>query len=63
MILLIDNYDSFTLGTCINIFCELGASVEVRRNDEIGLADIAALAPQKSLFHPAPARRMSPVFR
>ncbi|AMO46854.1 para-aminobenzoate synthetase component 2 [Kosakonia oryzendophytica] len=53
MILLIDNYDSFTWNL-YQYFCELGASVEVRRNDEIGLADIAALAPQKIVISPGP---------
>ena len=44
MILLIDNYDSFTWNL-YQYFCELGAEVAVRRNDEIALADIDALAP------------------
>jgi para-aminobenzoate synthetase component 2 len=47
MILLIDNYDSFTWNL-YQYFCELGAQVEVRRNDEITLADIAIMAPKKS---------------
>ncbi len=47
MILLIDNYDSFTWNL-YQYFCELGAEVVVRRNDEIALDDIDALAPQKS---------------
>lgn len=46
MILLIDNYDSFTWNL-YQYFCELGAEVVVKRNDDIGLADIATLAPQK----------------
>lgn len=53
MILLIDNYDSFTWNL-YQYFCELGASVEVRRNDEIGLADIATLAPEKIVISPGP---------
>lgn len=53
MILLIDNYDSFTWNL-YQYFCELGASVEVRRNDEITLADIAALAPEKIVISPGP---------
>lgn len=53
MILLIDNYDSFTWNL-YQYFCELGASVEVRRNDEITLADIAALAPRKIVISPGP---------
>ena len=46
MILLIDNYDSFTWNL-YQYFCELGAEVVVRRNDDVTLADIATLAPQK----------------
>lgn len=51
MILLIDNYDSFTWNL-YQYFCELGAEVVVRRNDEIALADIDALAPQKIVISP-----------
>ncbi|ANI80952.1 aminodeoxychorismate synthase component 2 [Kosakonia oryzae] len=53
MILLIDNYDSFTWNL-YQYFCELGARVEVRRNDELALEDIAALAPQKIVISPGP---------
>ncbi|HDS4487195.1 TPA: aminodeoxychorismate synthase component 2 [Enterobacter hormaechei subsp. steigerwaltii] len=53
MILLIDNYDSFTWNL-YQYFCELGAKVVVRRNDEIALADIDALAPQKIVISPGP---------
>jgi aminodeoxychorismate synthase, glutamine amidotransferase subunit (EC 6.3.5.8) len=53
MILLIDNYDSFTWNL-YQYFCELGAEVVVRRNDEITLADIDALAPQKIVISPGP---------
>ncbi|EOZ7509043.1 aminodeoxychorismate synthase component 2 [Enterobacter hormaechei] len=53
MILLIDNYDSFTWNL-YQYFCELGAEVVVRRNDEIALADIDALAPQKIVISPGP---------
>lgn len=53
MILLIDNYDSFTWNL-YQYFCELGAQVMVRRNDEITLTDIAALAPQKIVISPGP---------
>ena len=47
MILLIDNYDSFTWNL-YQYFCELGAEVIVRRNDDITLADIDALPRRKS---------------
>lgn len=53
MILLIDNYDSFTWNL-YQYFCELGAEVVVRRNDESALADIDALAPQKIVISPGP---------
>ena len=53
MIVLIDNYDSFTWNL-YQYFCELGAEVVVRRNDEIALADIDALAPQKIVISPGP---------
>jgi len=53
MILLIDNYDSFTWNL-YQYFCELGAEVEVRRNDAITLEDIETLAPQKIVISPGP---------
>lgn len=53
MILLIDNYDSFTWNL-YQYFCELGAHVEVRRNDELTLAEIEVLAPQKIVISPGP---------
>lgn len=45
MILLIDNYDSFTRNL-YQYFCELGADVLVKRNDALTLADIDALKPK-----------------
>lgn len=62
MILLIDNYDSFTWNL-YQYFCELGADVLVRRNDELTLSQIDALNPQKIVISPAHARRMMPVSR
>ncbi|MDM2829960.1 aminodeoxychorismate synthase component 2 [Citrobacter sp. Cpo085] len=53
MILLIDNYDSFTWNL-YQYFCELGADVLVRRNDELMLAQIDALNPQKIVISPGP---------
>ena len=53
MILLIDNYDSFTCNL-YQYFCELGADVLVRRNDELTLAQIDALNPQKIVISPGP---------
>lgn len=53
MILLIDNYDSFTWNL-YQYFCELGAQVLVKRNDEITLADIDRIAPDKLVISPGP---------
>lgn len=53
MILLIDNYDSFTWNL-YQYFCELGAEVQVYRNDAISLAEIEALAPEKIVISPGP---------
>lgn len=53
MILLIDNYDSFTWNL-YQYFCELGAQVLVRRNDELTLEEIAALLPEKIVISPGP---------
>ncbi|EAA5935402.1 aminodeoxychorismate synthase component 2 [Salmonella enterica subsp. enterica serovar Oranienburg] len=53
MILLIDNYDSFTWNL-YQYFCELGAEVQVRRNDALTLEHIDALNPQKIVISPGP---------
>ncbi|MRS91495.1 aminodeoxychorismate synthase component 2 [Enterobacteriaceae bacterium RIT714] len=53
MILLIDNYDSFTWNL-YQYFCELGAEVMVRRNDELTLADVQSLSPEKIVISPGP---------
>ena len=53
MILLIDNYDSFTWNL-YQYFCELGAEVLVRRNDALTLEEIASLAPEKMVISPGP---------
>ena len=45
MILMIDNYDSFTWNV-VQYLWELGAEVDVQRNDAISLADIEARAPK-----------------
>lgn len=52
-ILVVDNYDSFTYNLA-QLFGELGAQVLVRRNDEIDLAGIAALAPDHICISPGP---------
>ena len=53
MILLIDNYDSFTYNL-YQYLCELGAEVEVVRNDKTTVEDIADLAPEKIVVSPGP---------
>ena len=52
-VLLIDNYDSFTYNL-YQYLCELGAEVEVRRNDKITLEEIEALDPQRIVISPGP---------
>lgn len=53
MILMIDNYDSFTYNL-VQYFGELGADIKVVRNDEITVDEIAALAPEKIVISPGP---------
>lgn len=53
MLLIIDNYDSFTYNL-YQYFCELGAEVRVKRNDELQLEDISRLAPSHLVISPGP---------
>jgi anthranilate synthase component 2 len=53
MLLMIDNYDSFTFNL-VQYFGELGEEVRVFRNDEIDLAGIAALQPARLVLSPGP---------
>ncbi|HMC94149.1 MAG TPA: aminodeoxychorismate/anthranilate synthase component II [Polyangia bacterium] len=53
MLLVIDNYDSFTYNL-VQYLGELGQEVRVVRNDEIAAADIAGLAPSKIVISPGP---------
>ena len=53
MLLMIDNYDSFTYNV-VQYLCELGANVQVHRNDAISLAEIEALAPEMIVISPGP---------
>ena len=55
MILLIDNYDSFTYNL-YQYLCELGAEVEVVRNDKITLQEIEQKRPEKIVVSPGPRR-------
>jgi anthranilate synthase component 2 len=53
MLLMIDNYDSFTYNV-VQYLAELGADVKVVRNDEIDVAGIEALAPERIVVSPGP---------
>ena len=53
MILMIDNYDSFTYNV-VHYLAELKADVKVYRNDEITIAEIEKLAPEKIVISPGP---------
>ena len=53
MLLMIDNYDSFTFNL-VQYFGELGEDVRTVRNDEIDVAGMAALKPQRIVFSPGP---------
>ena len=53
MILLIDNYDSFTYNL-YQYLCELGAEVEVVRNDRISLEEIEEMRPERIVISPGP---------
>ena len=55
MILLIDNYDSFTYNLA-HLFGELGAEVVVRRNDAIDADEAERLAPSQLVISPGPGR-------
>ncbi|MFT5887800.1 MAG: anthranilate synthase component 2 [Zhongshania sp.] len=53
MLLMIDNYDSFTYNV-VQYFAELGADVKVLRNDEVNVEQIRALAPSHLVISPGP---------
>ena len=53
MIFVLDNYDSFTYNL-VQYLAELGADVEVRRNDAVGLDDVQARAPDGIVISPGP---------
>ena len=52
-VLIIDNYDSFTYNL-VQYLGEMGADLEVRRNDAITIDEIAAMRPDKSVISPGP---------
>jgi anthranilate synthase/aminodeoxychorismate synthase-like glutamine amidotransferase len=53
MILMIDNYDSFTYNL-VQYLGELGAGIEVRRNDQTTLEEIERMAPERIVISPGP---------
>jgi anthranilate synthase/aminodeoxychorismate synthase-like glutamine amidotransferase len=55
MVLVIDNYDSFTYNL-VQYLGELGSAVVVRRNDEIHVGEIEPLRPSRILISPGPGR-------
>ncbi len=55
MLLLIDNYDSFTYNL-YQYLCELGAEVRVARNDKITPGEIERMAPERIVISPGPGR-------
>jgi anthranilate synthase/aminodeoxychorismate synthase-like glutamine amidotransferase len=55
MIFVLDNYDSFTYNL-VQMLGELGAELEVRRNDQVSLSEIEAMGPQALVLSPGPGR-------
>jgi len=53
MVFVLDNYDSFTYNL-VQYLGELGAEVEVRRNDQVTVADVKAMRPERILISPGP---------
>lgn len=53
MVLVIDNYDSFTYNL-VQYLGELGAQIEVRRNDEVTIEEIRRMAPDRIVISPGP---------
>lgn len=53
MVFVLDNYDSFTYNL-VQYLGELGAQVEVRRNDEVTIEEIEAMQPERILLSPGP---------
>lgn len=53
MVFVLDNYDSFTYNL-VQYLGELGATVQVRRNDEVTIEDVEAMRPERILLSPGP---------
>jgi anthranilate synthase/aminodeoxychorismate synthase-like glutamine amidotransferase len=55
MVIVIDNYDSFTYNL-VQYLGELGAEIRVRRNDAVTVGEVEAMAPEQILISPGPGR-------
>ena len=55
MVFVLDNYDSFTYNL-VQYLCELGQTLDVRRNDQVTLDEIAAMSPSHIVISPGPGR-------
>ena len=53
MVFVLDNYDSFTYNL-VQYLGELGAKVEVRRNDQVTVAEVEAMQPERIVISPGP---------
>ena len=53
MVFVLDNYDSFTYNL-VQYLRELGAEVVVRRNDQVSVAEVEAMHPERILLSPGP---------
>jgi anthranilate synthase/aminodeoxychorismate synthase-like glutamine amidotransferase len=53
MVFVLDNYDSFTYNL-VQYVGELGAEVEVRRNDQVSIGEIEAMGPERIIISPGP---------
>src|SRR5919109_2323647 len=53
MVFVLDNYDTFTYNL-VQYLGELGAEVEVRRNDDVSVADVEAMQPERIVISPGP---------
>ena len=53
MVFVLDNYDSFTYNL-VQYIGELGAKVEVRRNDQVSVAEVEAMQPERIVISPGP---------
>jgi anthranilate synthase/aminodeoxychorismate synthase-like glutamine amidotransferase len=53
MVFVLDNYDSFTYNL-VQYLGELGAKVEVRRNDQVKISDVESMRPERILISPGP---------